>query len=132
MHRRDFLNTAGFGIVTACVGCTYKSMQVPNQSAQITIDVQKDLPQVGSWIIQKGVIIVRRSLPLFGSSFIAFQSECTHAANPLKWNETSQEFQCQLHGSIFSITGNVINGPANRALKSYPVQLNGQSLIITL
>ncbi|MBP6390065.1 MAG: Rieske (2Fe-2S) protein [Flavobacteriales bacterium] len=51
---------------------------------------------------------------------------CTHKGGPVKQNGT--ELSCSWHGSKFDLNGNVVNGPAKDALKSYPVEVAGENL----
>ena len=60
--------------------------------------------------------------------FYATQSACTHAGGPLDQGEIDQgNVTCPLHGSCFNIkTGEVVNGPAHRSLKTFSVKIDGE------
>ena len=47
----------------------------------------------------------------------AFEARCPHLGCIVEWNSTEQTFDCPCHGSRFDRRGQVINGPANVALK---------------
>ena len=46
-----------------------------------------------------------------------YSAVCTHLGCTVTWNNSEKSFDCPCHGSRFSSSGNVINGPANNALE---------------
>jgi Rieske Fe-S protein len=46
-----------------------------------------------------------------------YSAICTHLGCTVTWNNSEKSFDCPCHGSRFSPSGNVINGPANTALE---------------
>ena len=46
-----------------------------------------------------------------------YSAICTHLGCTVIWNNSEKSFDCPCHGSRFSPSGNVINGPANTALE---------------
>ena len=61
-------------------------------------------------------------------TYTALLLRCTHADNQL--TPTGNGFKCTLHGSAFDNEGHVTNGPAQRALKKYPTQVESNQIII--
>jgi menaquinol-cytochrome c reductase iron-sulfur subunit len=59
---------------------------------------------------------------------IAFSPRCTHLGCAYHWEQRAAVFECPCHGSTFSITGEVLSGPAPRPLDQYPVKMEGDRL----
>ena len=53
--------------------------------------------------------------------FLALSRKCTHLGCTVPWDEKETKFACPCHGSVFDITGKVINSPAPRPLDIYPI-----------
>jgi glycine/D-amino acid oxidase-like deaminating enzyme/nitrite reductase/ring-hydroxylating ferredoxin subunit len=51
-------------------------------------------------------------------------TECTHLKCMVVWNNDEQSWDCPCHGSRFTFTGKVINGPAINDLESFSAPLN--------
>ena len=51
-----------------------------------------------------------------------FSAVCTHLKCPLEYNAAEKTFDCQCHGSRFSLTGDVIEGPAKLPLEPVDVE----------
>jgi cytochrome b6-f complex iron-sulfur subunit len=55
--------------------------------------------------------------------FLALSSKCTHLGCTVPWVEKELKFACPCHGSVYDITGAVINPPAPRPLDIYPISI---------
>lgn len=80
----------------------------------------------GSSKILSNVIIIN-----LGNGFVALSSICTHQGCTVAYNSTSGNLECPCHGSVYSISGNVLTGPAPAALHTYNISQTGTILTIT-
>ena len=72
---------------------------------------EADVPPEGALVLpQQRVAVVRE-----GGDFLAFDLTCTHLGCTVK--ATEQGFSCPCHGSRFGRGGDVLKGPAPRALR---------------
>lgn len=81
-------------------------------SAQGAVSVpEADVPAEGALVLpQHRVAVVRE-----GGDFLALDLTCTHLGCTVKGTE--QGFSCPCHGSRFGRGGDVVKGPAPRALR---------------
>jgi Rieske Fe-S protein len=75
--------------------------------------------------------LVRIAAGNTAGSFTAVQVRCTHEGAAINYNTSQSIFICPLHGSEFSQTGSVIQGPALDALHQFAVSINGSVLTVS-
>lgn len=101
-------------------------------AATVTIDAASPLATVGNAALVRagssGDLLVARTAQ---DTFSALTATCTHEACTIN-GFRSPNFVCPCHGSQFTTSGQVVNGPATRALRTYPTQFAGTTLTITL
>lgn len=139
IDRKEFF--AAMGISSAalalicCVGCSANQAKGATTAAQtagvnFTLDlnaaVNAALKTNGGFIISHNLIIARTST----GTFIAAQQACTHQGYTLAYQADDHQFMCSAHGSTFSDSGVVVNGPAAINLATYKTALTGTSLRI--
>jgi len=61
----------------------------------------------------------------------AFAPQCTHLACAYHWEAAQSKFVCPCHGSVFSIDGKVLEGPAPRPLDEYLTLIENNRLKIS-
>ena len=65
--------------------------------------------------------------------YYAFLNACTHAGGKIDPVAGTMALECcSVSGSTFDYDGNVLSGPAEEALTSYPLNVEGDELSISL
>ncbi len=145
MERKTFLKLCGYtclGIGTVGLlmpGCApSKIISMPIEGDVIRIPLSEfSVDKNGSMEFLRYLIVSNDQLqfPIYvyrfsETEFSALYLRCTHQGNEL--NAYGDRLVCSAHGSEFDPKGNVINGPADTALKTFPTLTDGQYLILSL
>lgn len=65
--------------------------------------------------------------------YFALSRLCTHGGQTISFNRKRGLLQCNnFNHSIFDLSGGIVKGPAETPLKSYPVTLLGDRLVIAI
>jgi len=72
---------------------------------------------VTAFELSDAIILIRDT----GGDFLALSARCTHQGCQVKVKK--QSFRCSCHGSTYDGFGNVIRGPAQKRLRSFPVKI---------
>lgn len=72
---------------------------------------------ISAFELGDAIILIRDS----EGDFLALSARCTHQGCQVKVKK--QSFSCSCHGSAYDGFGNVIRGPAQKRLRSFPVKL---------
>jgi menaquinol-cytochrome c reductase iron-sulfur subunit len=59
-----------------------------------------------------------------------FSPICPHAGCYYNWDPEAHQFHCPCHGSVFSINGRVLGGPAPRPLDTLPDEIKDDELYV--
>ena len=92
-----------------------------NGTVTVNVDASSPLAAVGSAAIvqtSSGLFLVAHTA---ADTFSAFGATCTHEQCTIT-GYTGSEFVCPCHGSRFSTSGAVLNGPATRSLRALPTR----------
>ncbi len=140
MERKNFIKKFAIGgsiLLTAPVlfsGCSKDETLGEggnNDKNGIVVDLSlpaySALGTVGGSVNKGEIIIIRTS----DTNYIALSNVCTHSGCTVGYNSGTTELVCPCHGSKFSTSGSVINGPAPTSLKKYNVAKEGNTLTIT-
>lgn len=131
MDRKKFLSAIAVistgAMVSSLLDACSTTVPAP-VDVDFTIDINDPdfsaLKNVGGFAYNEGIIIVHNA----AGNFDAFSQACTHSGCTVNYDSGLQRFPCPCHGSVYSNSGNVINGPAVNPLKSYQTELNGDML----
>ena len=143
MERNEFLAKLGIGTLAVCVGCNMISCSksgnpspsnnnTPPSGTTVNVDLTSSIKNIGDQTVSNGIIIVRLAAGNAATSFTAVQVACTHEGNSINYNNSQGIFICPAHGSEFSKTGSLIQGPATTSLKQYTVTVSGTTLTVTV
>jgi nitrite reductase/ring-hydroxylating ferredoxin subunit len=105
---------------------------------KLTIDLQKapELSSSGGALRLEGGNLPVRLLVVFGEDgqFHAFQNRCTHLGHrrldPVPGTSTVQ--CCSVNKSTYEYNGEKIHGPAPEPVTTYPAEVDGETLVVTL
>lgn len=103
---------------------------VANGVASLTIDAASPLATVGGAALvqtSSGGFLVSRTGQ---NTFTALTATCTHEGCTVTGFE-SPTYVCPCHGSQFTTSGAVVQGPATRALRSFTTQFANNVLTIS-
>lgn len=75
--------------------------------------IRRDGERIGAYRDEKGNLHI-------------VDTTCTHVGCECHWNNAERTWDCPCHGSRFSYTGDVIEGPAEKPLKKHPHDLFDQ------
>lgn len=146
MKRHEFINLFGFGaamVLSGCLGgCTSKTGSATpaptsgpgSNSIDFTLDLADPAnarlndPALGYVYGANGQVIVAKTT---AGGYVALSAACTHQGTSVQFQPGSNGFICPNHGSQFTTSGAVLNGPAAAPLRAYTVVQTGTKLRIT-
>jgi cytochrome b6-f complex iron-sulfur subunit len=147
MERGEFLSKLGIGVIAVCAGCGIASCSSSAKNSDpapaqptppaagsgnlFSADLNSELLNIGDSKIVKNVILVRLAAGNASNSFTAVQVICTHQGATIGYNANQGIFICPSHGSEFSKTGQVVQGPATAPLQRYTVTVNNNALTVS-
>lgn len=61
---------------------------------------------------------------------IALWQKCPHLGCAIPWDESDGKFHCPCHGSTFNQVGDVLGGPAPRAMDFFPTEIIEEDVLV--
>lgn len=138
--RRDFLKqscsacamVAGFGFLLSQESCSspIPAMSVSASNGEFSIPLasfgeQKTL-RVREATMRNDVLLVRKP----DGEVHAFLMKCPHKGGNIR--QEKDLLICNLHGSNFTLDGNVIKSPAKEALHQFPARVEGGNILVKI
>jgi cytochrome b6-f complex iron-sulfur subunit len=148
MERKEFLGKICGGLTFTCVATMMAACSKDDatsgttpgnvtptpgggtNNALLTVNLLSQMVSVNDFVAEKGVIVVRTATGNSASSFTAFSSVCPHAGSTVTYISNNKTFNCSAHGSNFSSTGSVTQGPASSGLTKLTVEVTGSTLTV--
>lgn len=138
MERRKALQQlmAGAGTLMVVPAALSSCSKSPKSSAPITSDLVLDLTSskysaltnTGGSVIVGSTIVVNTG----NNTFKALSAICTHAGCLVEYQSAQNELYCPCHGSVFSMSGSVMRGPAGSPLASYKTVYDATAKTVTI
>lgn len=141
MQRKKFIRTCGLACLGATsIGALLQSC-IPTKNITVTIEGDQLVIPKSDFTKKDGYydyIVVNNSRLQFPIAIFRFATDeysalllqCTHQGNEL--NAYGDKLVCSAHGSEFDNKGNVTNGPATDPLRSFPIQIENNNILISL
>lgn len=130
--RRKFLTRTwqfGAGLIAAAGGWTSWDFLRPGETKGFGGKVRALPPEA---IPETGVVEVpaaRSYLVRIDGEIRALSRKCTHLGCGVPWCESSGQFECPCHGTVFNRAGEFRSGPAPRGMDEFPVELGDDGLL---
>jgi len=130
--RRGFLSRAwrwSTGLVAAAGAWTTWDILRPNRAAGAG-PVRTVSPDE---VPTSGVLEIREMsgyLTSVDGEVTALWWRCPHLGCKVPWCESSGQFECPCHGSVFNRIGEYRRGPAPRGMDRYATTIDGDSIIV--
>jgi Rieske Fe-S protein len=132
--RREFVRIGAAAITVAilpgCASLVTRRVPVENGVVRLSLRQNPELsePRGSLRLMPDGWDDPVYLLALDGGAFAAVSSICTHRGCTVDLGGPG--LACPCHGSQYDREGQVVRGPASRALERYPVRTSGDELII--
>jgi Rieske Fe-S protein len=99
---------------------------IPETRIDLSLPQYASLTQPGGWLVVGQLLLINH--PQLG--WLALDRWCTHASGSLTFVPGPDRLVCPVHFSEFNLDGSVHQGPAQRPVRRYLVQKEGNVLVI--
>jgi Rieske Fe-S protein len=131
LSRREFIAGAAACVCGINGGCSaVNPAPLYEAGADHTVPLPKELTEVGSQVKVRlpgdTVILVWKTK----GGFNAVSIKCMHRGSEVHYNVKADSIDCPQHGSRYKTDGSILEGPTEKPLRSYAVDLQGDRLRI--
>ena len=132
MNRRQFMVVSGALVVSGCATTTLYQTTVRRGRMAIDIGAYPELAKPGGAILlaaegmEAPVVLIRRD----DRHFKALSSVCTHLGCSVR--PSKRFLRCPCHGSTYDLEGQVVRGPAQRALQTFETRVSENRVEIVI
>lgn len=106
------------------------SASVSGRTVTVPVGAGSQLAATGAMAMTQtslGTFLLARTSP---TTLSVLTATCTHEQTTINLADGSQ-FVCPNHGAIFTTSGAVVKGPANRSLQQFSATINGDNATFT-
>jgi Rieske Fe-S protein len=133
LNRRTFIVGGVGGLLAASAGGIYASMKslYPTVSYEPSLKAEIGLLEEFTGNIMRQVQIGGRKISVMkgDNGLFALVRNCTHMGCIPYLADDEQQFLCPCHGSVFTLEGDVIKGPAPEPLYRASITVNPQGRV---
>ena len=135
MDRRDFIRSSCLGCTGLALGGSILSLAGCASLPMVKVESDGRSFTFPLSAFGEGTHVIARNrdlsydvlvVKLPSGDFRGLYLQCTHHDQPL--SATATDLHCTAHGSRFAMDGSVLEGPASKPLRMFPVQLTGEQL----
>jgi Rieske Fe-S protein len=129
LNRREFMGVVGSAAAAAAAGCGGGEGGLGPDGP---FEVRLALMAVGETVAigggqGQGILVTR----LTDTSVVAVSRTCTHQGCQVS-TPSGGSLNCPCHGSRFTVSGSVVQGPATQPLRSYQAVIEGDEVVVTV
>lgn len=139
LNRRSFLLDFGIGslltIFSVIAGHSFLSYLWPPRQSADEVGGSSQTFSAAEVPVGKAKFFRMRGRPWVlihpaENKVLALSAVCTHLGCIVKWDESRQQLICPCHVAAFDIEGNVVGGPAPKALAQLETSIKGDRITV--
>ena len=133
LDRREFLSTGwkvGAALIAAAGAWTTWDLLKPRVGAGFAAEVKTVAPDAVPANTVLEIPEARAYLTKVNDEVVALSEKCTHLGCRVPFCDSSGQFECPCHGTVFNRAGDPVTGPAPRGMDRYAVEVVDGIIVI--